>query len=104
MEGSTSGHGAGPRGHGPGRTVSTRRLPDRSRRKFLVASLKGRYLSCATAVRCTMTSARPNTTGTDEGFEVGGGDLTPHVPLDHGRSATEARAVWLGIARPRPRS
>lgn len=43
--------------------------------------------------------ARWNTTGTDGGFEVGGGDVTPHVLLDHGRSATEARDGWPGIAR-----
>src|SRR5258707_10728561 len=35
---------------------------------------------------------------TDQRFEVDGADLARDFLLDHGRSAAEARAVWLGIA------
>jgi hypothetical protein len=35
---------------------------------------------------------------TDQRFEVDGADLARDFLLDHGRSAADARAVWLGIA------
>jgi hypothetical protein len=35
---------------------------------------------------------------TDQRFEVDGADLARDFLLDHGRSAAEARTVWLGIA------
>src|ERR1700685_1541399 len=38
---------------------------------------------------------------TDQRFEIDGADLAREFLLDHGRSAAQARAVWLGSA-PQP--
>jgi HD superfamily phosphodiesterase len=76
-----------------------------SRRVFLFASLKGRYRKIEADPELLYVGAMFHDLGltehyrrTDQRFEVDGADLARDFLLDHGRSAAEARAVWLGIA------
>jgi hypothetical protein len=72
---------------------------------FLFASLKGRYRKIEADPELLYVGAMFHDLGlnelyrrTDQRFEVDGADLARDFLLDHGRSAAEARAVWLGIA------
>ena len=85
--------------------ASTTLLFNHSRRVFLFASLKGRYRKLEADPELVYVGAMFHDLGlteayrrTDQRFEVDGADLARDFLLDHGRSAAEARAVWLGIA------
>jgi hypothetical protein len=87
------------------RKAETPLLFDHSRRVFLFASLKGRYRKIEADPELLYVGAMFHDLGlselyrrTDQRFEVDGADLARDFLLDHGRSAAEARAVWLGIA------
>src|SRR5258708_4250312 len=87
------------------RRDSTPLLFDHSRRVFLFATLKGRYRKIEADPELLYVGAMFHDLGltaryrrTDQRFEVDGADLARDFLLDHGRSAAEARAVWLGIA------
>jgi len=87
------------------RKNSTPLLFDHSRRVFLFATLKGRYRGTAADPELLYVGAMFHDLGlteryrrTDQRFEVDGADLAREFLLDHGRSAADARAVWLGIA------
>jgi HD superfamily phosphodiesterase len=87
------------------RKAATPLLFDHSRRVFLFASLKGRYRGIEADPELLYVGAMFHDLGltehyrrTDQRFEVDGADLARDFLLDHGRSAAEARAVWLGIA------
>src|SRR3979411_1353954 len=87
------------------RQAGTPLLFDHSRRVFLFAGLKGRYRKIEADPELLYVGAMFHDLGltelyrrTDQRFEVDGADLAWDFLLDHGRSAAEARAVWLGIA------
>jgi HD superfamily phosphodiesterase len=87
------------------RKASTPLLFDHSRRVFLFASLKSRYRRIEADPELLYVGAMFHDLGltehyrrTDQRFEVDGADLARDFLLDHGRSAAEARTVWLGIA------
>lgn len=87
------------------RKAGTTLLFDHSRRVFLFASLKGRRRSIQADPELLYVGAMFHDLGlteahrrTDQRFEVDGADLARDFLLDHGRSAADARAVWLGIA------
>src|ERR1700716_3655801 len=89
------------------RKASTPLLFDHSRRVFLFASLKGRYRRIEADPELLYVGAMFHDLGltehyrrTDQRFEVDGADLAREFLLDHGRSAAEARAVWLGTPLP----
>ncbi|MFC4945202.1 HD domain-containing protein [Pseudonocardia sp. GCM10023141] len=80
-------------------------LYDHSRRVFLFASLKGRFRGIAVDPELLYVGAMFHDLGlteqyrrADQRFEVDGADVARDFLLDHGRSAADARAVWLGIA------
>src|ERR1700688_138264 len=87
------------------RKDSTPLLFDHSRRVFLFATLKGRYRGLEADPELLYVGAMFHDLGlteryrrTDQRFEVAGADLAREFLLAHGRSAAQARAVWLGIA------
>src|SRR3954452_3268196 len=88
------------------RKAATPLLFDHSRRVFLFASLKGRFRKIEADPELLYVGAMFHDLGltepyrrTDQRFEVDGADLARDFLLDHGRSAAEARAVWLCSAR-----
>ncbi len=87
------------------RKASPPLLFDHSRRVFLFAGLKGRHRGIEADPELLYVGAMFHDLGlteayrrTDQRFEVDGADLARDFLLDHGRSAADARAVWLGIA------
>lgn len=85
------------------RDVTDDLIYDHSRRVFLFGSLSGQELKYDPEL--LYVGAMFHDLGltelyrrTDQRFEVDGADLARDFLLDHGRSAAEARAVWLGIA------
>nr|WP_221380059.1 HD domain-containing protein [Actinoplanes polyasparticus] len=80
-------------------------LFDHSRRVFLFGSLKGRQRGLRADPELVYVGAMfqdlgltPRRRRTDQRFEVDGADPARDFLLDHGRTAGEARAVWLAIA------
>ena len=80
-------------------------LFDHSRRVFLFGTLKGRHRGLVADPELLYVGAMFHDLGlteryrrTDQRFEVDGADLARDFLLEHGRSAGDARAVWLGIA------
>ena len=76
-----------------------------SRRVFLFGSLKGRHRGLEADPELLYVGAMFHDLGlteryrrTDQRFETDGADLARDFLLDHGRSAADARMVWLGIA------
>lgn len=76
-----------------------------SRRVFLFGSLKGRARGLEPDPELLYVGALFHDLGlvaghrrTDQRFEVDGADAAHAFLLDHGRSAADARAVWLAIA------
>ncbi len=76
-----------------------------SRRVFLFGSLKGRHRGLEVDPDLLYVGAMFHDLGlteryrrTDQRFEVDGADLARDFLLDHGRSETDARQVWLAIA------
>jgi HD superfamily phosphodiesterase len=74
-------------------------------RVFLFGSLKGRHRGLTADPELVFVGAMFHDLGlteryrrTDQRFEVDGADLARDFLLDHGRTAAEARAVWLAIA------
>lgn len=74
-------------------------------RVFLFGSLKGRHRGVTADPELVFVGAMFHDLGlteryrrTDQRFEVDGADLARDFLLDHGRTAAEARAVWLAIA------
>ena len=87
------------------RDVASPLLFHHSRRVFLFGSLQGNRLGLTADPELLYVGAMFHDLGltelyrrTDQRFEVDGADLARDFLLDHGRSAAEARAVWLGIA------
>jgi hypothetical protein len=87
------------------RAATSPLLFDHSRRVFLFGSLKGRHRGLEADPELLYVGAMFHDLGlterhrrTDQRFEVDGADLARDFLLEHGRSASEARAVWLGIA------
>ncbi|MET9533686.1 MULTISPECIES: HD domain-containing protein [unclassified Streptomyces] len=80
-------------------------LFDHSRRVFLFGSLKGMRRGLTPDPELLYVGSMFHDLGlteryrrTDQRFEVDGADLARDFLLEHGRSETEARAVWLAIA------
>ncbi|WP_405774035.1 HD domain-containing protein [Streptomyces sp. NBC_00859] len=80
-------------------------LFDHSRRVFLFGSLKGMQRGLSPDPELLYVGSMFHDLGlteryrrTDQRFEVDGADLARDFLLEHGRSETEARAVWLSIA------
>jgi HD superfamily phosphodiesterase len=76
-----------------------------SRRVFLFGSLKARHRGLDADPELAYVGAMFHDLGlteryrrTDQRFEVDGADLARDFLLAHGRTAQEARAVWLAIA------
>jgi hypothetical protein len=87
------------------REAATPILFHHSRRVFFFGSLKGRRRGLHVDPELLYVGAMFHDLGlteryrrTDQRFEVDGADLARDFLLAHGRSAAEARAVWLGIA------
>jgi HD superfamily phosphodiesterase len=76
-----------------------------SRRVFLFGTLKSRVHGREADPELAYVGAMFHDLGlteryrrTDQRFEIDGADLARDFLRDHGRSAADARAVWLGIA------
>ncbi|WP_250002807.1 HD domain-containing protein [Actinoplanes sp. M2I2] len=87
------------------RESADRVLFDHSRRVYLFGSLKARGRGLKADPELTYVGAMFHDLGltgryrrTDQRFEIDGADLARDFLLDHGRTADEARAVWLSIA------
>jgi HD superfamily phosphodiesterase len=87
------------------RAATTPLLFDHSRRVFLFGTIKGELAGLKADPELLYVGAMFHDLGlteryrrTDQRFEVDGADLARDFLLDHGRSAADARAVWLGIA------
>jgi hypothetical protein len=87
------------------RAATSPLLFDHSRRVFLFGSLKGRHRGLEADPELLYVGAMFHDLGlteryrrTDQRFEVDGADLARDFLLEHGRGASDARAVWLGIA------
>jgi HD superfamily phosphodiesterase len=80
-------------------------LFNHSRRVFLFGTLQGRQQGLEADPELLYVGAMFHDLGlteryrsTDQRFEVDGADVAQDFLLDHGRSLTDARTVWLGIA------
>jgi hypothetical protein len=87
------------------RTASSSVLFDHSRRVFFFGSLKGRARGLDADPELLYIGAMfhdlgltPRYRRADQRFEVDGADLARDFLIEHGRSATDACTVWLGIA------
>ncbi|MDQ1730603.1 MAG: hypothetical protein QOK10_762 [Pseudonocardiales bacterium] len=87
------------------REAATPLLFHHSRRVFLFGSLKGQYRGLHADPELLYVGAMFHDLGltpayrrTDQRFEIDGADLARDFLLAHGRTAAEARAVWLAIA------
>jgi HD domain-containing protein len=87
------------------RAAASPLLFDHSRRVFLFGVLKGRHRGLSADPELVYVGAMfhdlgltPRYRRTDQRFEIDGADLARDFLLEHGRSASEARAVWLAIA------
>jgi HD superfamily phosphodiesterase len=87
------------------REAATPLLVHHSRRVFLFGSLKGQYRGLHADPELLYVGAMFHDLGltpayrrTDQRFEIDGADLARDFLLAHGRTAAEARAVWLAIA------
>ena len=76
-----------------------------SRRVFFFGALQGRHRGLDVDLELLYVGAMFHDLGlterhrrTDQRFEVDGADLARDFLLDHGRSAADARKVWLAIA------
>lgn len=80
-------------------------LFNHSRRVFLFGALEGRHRGLEVDPELLYVGAMFHDLGltehhrrSDQRFEVDGADLARDFLLDHGRSAADARKVWLAIA------
>jgi HD superfamily phosphodiesterase len=87
------------------REASPPMLFNHCRRVYLFGSLKGRHRKLEVDPELLYVGAMFHDLGlterfrsTNQRFEVDGADLARDFLLDHGHSAADARAVWLGIA------
>ena len=87
------------------RAAESTMLFNHSRRVFLFGSLKGQYRGLRADPELVYVGAMFHDLGlterhrsADQRFEVDGANLARDFLLDHGRSESEARAVWLAIA------
>lgn len=87
------------------RAAENTMLFNHSRRVFLFGSLKGQHRGLKADAELAYVGAMFHDLGlteryrsSDQRFEVDGADLARDFLLDHGRSESEARVVWLAIA------